>query len=262
MSSKKLSNNFTHSIRELTLIVLGIIIALQLNNWNENNKKRQVEIQYLEQLRSDLLSTKQELIEDLKWHVVALDCALKIQLILNSAEPFPDSLAFDFYIATEDTQLFPESAAYESLKSGGLSIISNDSLRIRLIRLYETYIERVVSRGEDRKADRDLLKQYFELEFNILNNPKRNRVITFSDTSQFNIPVEVELSGKTISPHPQFIPLTPKNFRDLKSNRAFAQVWLNLIGRKGLKIRNHEDAIAEINSVVEFVNNEIDKDSN
>ncbi|WP_179345529.1 DUF6090 family protein [Winogradskyella ursingii] len=43
-----------YAIGEIILVVIGILIALQINNWNENQKLRNQEIAYLNNLKGDL----------------------------------------------------------------------------------------------------------------------------------------------------------------------------------------------------------------
>jgi len=42
-----------YAIGEIVLVVIGILIALQINNWNEERKKRDIEINYLIALKSE-----------------------------------------------------------------------------------------------------------------------------------------------------------------------------------------------------------------
>ena len=50
---------FKYAIGEILLVVIGILIALQINNWNEERKNKVVEKQLLENLRSSLVSDVQ-----------------------------------------------------------------------------------------------------------------------------------------------------------------------------------------------------------
>ena len=43
-----------YAIGEIVLVVIGILIALQINNWNEQRKDRKIEISYLERLLSEV----------------------------------------------------------------------------------------------------------------------------------------------------------------------------------------------------------------
>jgi len=43
-----------YAIGEIVLVVIGILIALQINNWNENQKKAEQEHFILEKLKFDI----------------------------------------------------------------------------------------------------------------------------------------------------------------------------------------------------------------
>ncbi|WP_242117823.1 DUF6090 family protein [Aestuariivivens sediminicola] len=51
-------NNFSkyliYAIGEIILVVIGILIALQVNNWNENRKRNANELEYLKRLNEDI----------------------------------------------------------------------------------------------------------------------------------------------------------------------------------------------------------------
>lgn len=64
---KKLADNnqflkySRYAIGEIVLVVIGILIALQINNWNEDQKGKQREMTYLENIKTDLLLNIDEL---------------------------------------------------------------------------------------------------------------------------------------------------------------------------------------------------------
>ena len=49
-----------YALGEIFLVVVGILIALQINNWNENRKANRVEKQYLLSLREEFTLNLQE----------------------------------------------------------------------------------------------------------------------------------------------------------------------------------------------------------
>lgn len=51
---------------ETLVVVVGILVAFGLNNWNENRKERLVEKELLEDLQKDLISNRTLLSSD--WH--------------------------------------------------------------------------------------------------------------------------------------------------------------------------------------------------
>ena len=46
LSENKTSKYFKYAFGEIILVVIGILIALQINNWNENRKNKITEADY------------------------------------------------------------------------------------------------------------------------------------------------------------------------------------------------------------------------
>ena len=63
----KTGKYFKYAIGEIILVVIGILIALQINNWNENNKleskKQDYYLQLLDDLNSDKIAAKQAIVK-------------------------------------------------------------------------------------------------------------------------------------------------------------------------------------------------------
>ena len=53
MSENKTSRYFKYAIGEIVLVVIGILIALQINNWNEGRKEKAEEKKLIKQLLED-----------------------------------------------------------------------------------------------------------------------------------------------------------------------------------------------------------------
>lgn len=60
LNKGKISKYFKYAIGEIVLVVIGILIALQINNWNENRKTSIEEINILKSLHENLILTKQQ----------------------------------------------------------------------------------------------------------------------------------------------------------------------------------------------------------
>lgn len=63
MEQNKTSSYLKYAIGEIVLVVIGILIALQINNWNENRKDRANESVYLKELLKDFEINLQKSIE-------------------------------------------------------------------------------------------------------------------------------------------------------------------------------------------------------
>lgn len=54
LSEGKVANYLKYTIGEIALVMTGILLALQVNNWNENKKEEKIESLYLKNTLSDL----------------------------------------------------------------------------------------------------------------------------------------------------------------------------------------------------------------
>ncbi|WP_422160222.1 DUF6090 family protein [Polaribacter sp.] len=68
----KTSKYFKYAIGEIVLVVIGILIALQINNWNENRQKNNQERMIMINLKEEL----QQNIKNLDERITYIDSAL------------------------------------------------------------------------------------------------------------------------------------------------------------------------------------------
>ncbi len=125
------------------MVVIGILIALQINNWNEDRKLRNEEFKILLELSNVLEGGKLE--GELEFQKAQLDrnklSQASCEYILRYFEtdrPYSDSLRFHFANAHTRYIALVRDQAYQHAKSYGFGFIENDTLREELIRAYET----------------------------------------------------------------------------------------------------------------------------
>ena len=121
------------AILEVLLVVIAILIALQVNNWTEEQKLRTIEKSVLMDLRSELYANISRLdsIINERENVLAAG-----RLLLEQSGPdasWDSEVNFDsllFKIVVSGWKFFPESGVVtDILNSGKLNVIQNDSLR-------------------------------------------------------------------------------------------------------------------------------------
>ncbi|OZV68172.1 DUF6090 family protein [Winogradskyella aurantia] len=56
MEKNKIGRYLKYALGEIVLVVIGILIALQINNWNENRKEISKSLNYLKEFRKDLIT--------------------------------------------------------------------------------------------------------------------------------------------------------------------------------------------------------------
>lgn len=137
ITESKIRTYLSYAISEVILIVIGIFVAIQIDNWNENRKLRNTEYEYLDQLNENLKATSVNLAENIAYNKRTL---VNYEKILNHIEndlPYSNSLdsAFAYFIYWADANI--TYTAYETVKSKGFDIIQNDSLRNAIIEMYE-----------------------------------------------------------------------------------------------------------------------------
>ncbi len=141
-SENKVMAYLRYAIGEIFLVVIGILIALQINNWNENRKILKQEIEIYKELKSDLLQTKKEISNTINKHKKIIKSTQSLIYDIVKKEPYSKTIYSRFAEAGEDFQIIPQTSAFESLKNIGLDILSNDSLRIRITDLYQLDFKR------------------------------------------------------------------------------------------------------------------------
>lgn len=145
IDSGSITKYLLYAIGEILLVVIGILIALQVNNWNENNQVRKTEIKLLSELKEDLIKTKEDLSTDIEKStgILAFTDSVYLAIIDSRNNNTNVQLEISSSQLSETPVLFPKLSAYKSIQSYGVNIISNDSLRKNLTELYELQMERV-----------------------------------------------------------------------------------------------------------------------
>ena len=80
MTENKPDLYLVYAIGEVVLVVIGILIALQIDNWNENQRIRYIEQQYLLALKEEFNYNKIELARVMNLNTKYTDYALKFAL--------------------------------------------------------------------------------------------------------------------------------------------------------------------------------------
>jgi len=127
---------FKYAIGEIVLVVIGILIALQINNWNESRKDREQEKEFLIGLKETL---NRDLERNLRSQEVNQRALKSMQIITEHLErdlPYNDSLKHHFGTAHNFLFWDLSESVFESLEAKGLDLISNKNLRDSLALAY------------------------------------------------------------------------------------------------------------------------------
>tara|TARA_R110002111_G_scaffold204953_3_gene269635 strand:- start:1687 stop:2502 length:816 start_codon:yes stop_codon:yes gene_type:complete len=146
LTENKFSKYMLYAIGEILLVVIGILIALQINNWNEGRKAKAQEV-----------SSMKEIIENLKYDIVRCQKNIKtntsrikgldsLRTSVSHTIDGKDETAYIYYYALKYGDDFSQAvlnrATYnEMTNSGSIKNINNK----KLVQGLSDYYERIAS---------------------------------------------------------------------------------------------------------------------
>ncbi len=134
-----------YAIGEIFLVMVGILLALQVNNWNEQRKDRLTENELLTVLQEDLLVNMSRLENDILIEKRSISKAIIIVDHLDAKRPYDPSLDLVFKEAIFAPDIIIASSSYESIKFKGIDIIKGDSLKRGIINLYDVVFTNLIA---------------------------------------------------------------------------------------------------------------------
>lgn len=171
------SGTLRRAVGEVTLIVVGVLIALAASDWQQRRVERETELDMLLELSTQLEADLLVLESFMTRYVNIEDRVGTLLTLLRSGAPYADSL--DMYFGTlygMDGRAL-NTSGYESLKSQGLGLIKDDALRSHIARVYEgSYDKARGARDAEASIVLGLLRPYFlghfkDLRFNSSATP-------------------------------------------------------------------------------------------
>jgi len=142
MGKNKTGKYLKYAIGEIVLVVIGILIALSINNWNENKKDIAKSSDILLEIKENIQFNNLRFETDIKEERSVINSIDIIFENINEYKVYNDSLDFHFINTTYYPTASRKSSGYETLKSQGVELIKSNKLRQGIIDLYEkTYNE-------------------------------------------------------------------------------------------------------------------------
>ena len=137
MEKNKTGKYLKYAIGEIVLVMIGILLALQINNWNQNQKETSLELDILKEVRNGLTTDLADANFNLNSHKDKFISQKIIVDWLESDIDFPDSLSSHINNIHYGTYFQSNEGPYQTLKQIGMRTIKNDSLRNQVTNLYD-----------------------------------------------------------------------------------------------------------------------------
>jgi len=156
METGKTGKYFKYAIGEIILVVIGILIALSINNWNESRKTDAEEIKMLKNIKKALTSDIENQIE---FHIERAQAGNEsLELILDyiiNKRPYNDSLKKHFPVLSIAGRITwtPQLTAYKRLESKGIEIIKKDELLEAILNIYNLDYPRILLTFDNYKRN-------------------------------------------------------------------------------------------------------------
>lgn len=235
----KTSNYVKYAIGEIVLVVIGILIALSINNWNESRKASNQEQDYLISLKEEFQYNKSMLQQVMAQNTKYADAALEITEYTGPEEPQISETEFSelfFRMVNSEVQYRPSNGVLdEIISSGKLGIFKNRKLK-SLLSSWTGVIYKV------RFQESELLK--FRSRLIDLSLEYGNTRQSFNDT-------HVDIPG-----------ITPSKFKTgnlpLLQSQEFENNLFAFIGTSRFANDNYYSNLEEIiNKMLEIIDSEI-----
>ncbi|PWG06466.1 DUF6090 family protein [Polaribacter aquimarinus] len=219
-----------YAIGEIVLVVIGILIALQINNWNEEIKKVKEEETLISQIISDLENNKNELIDLRK----RLEINKKgIDSLLNRLQSKNYDLKVTLFLSYSTRKIYFKNSdfGYKMMQNSTTQLISNTNVLKKIVNLYDDDLKKVSTREE--------------VMHNYIDDFQKDFINKYFRKSPYKMNVKINEFDKVSSDL-----FEPINFMDLSKNLEFINRLHQL--KKTLEIRLFfsEKVLSNLNQVL------------
>jgi hypothetical protein len=167
LTGNKVTNYLLYAIGEIVLVVIGILIALSINNANQDRITREKEQAYLKGLKSEFAASRHKLENLMEVNRQNYEGAKQLLSLLSEDSPTYNEVqlsrllfaSFAYEIAYNPNN----SLLNEMINSGSLKDISNPKLRIYLT-TWESITESVRVQEADLRTQRENVRNLFRGE--------------------------------------------------------------------------------------------------
>ncbi len=230
-----------YAIGEIALVVIGILIALQINSWNEYQKERKIEIQYLKEIKIELEISNDELQSDLNSHIRSMNKMIEVRDHILFKRPNNDSIAMSIFISKGDYQAYTKTSSFENLKVLGMNILTNDDLANDIGYNYGAQLTRILDRGDNSPK--------YDIELLLDPHIKKHLRIDDNSSSSLNTGLpEIKIWTYDWKIH---------NHKDLLEDDEFLRDLKLGMQLRAHKMRNHRITISSFENTIQKIEEEL-----
>jgi hypothetical protein len=190
LSENKFSKYLIYALGEIILVVIGILIALQINTWNEEQKTNKWEERFLIDLRNELNNDFKQLSSVYNMQMTKGNACRNVLELIKTTKKEDKAIIDSVYAISQkgNTTFFPSTGVYDSgISAGKIENIKNDSLKYAIMNLYNRYYDRLVYNGEvlDEVVGR------VDWENKIYFNESTKKIRSWESIGEFNFSAQI-----------------------------------------------------------------------
>ncbi len=239
LKENRISKYMLYALGEIILVVIGILIALAISNWNETQKSKKLEQQLLHALLAEFESNLQ-LLDD----VIALNNSnIENSILLGEytgpsvtnihEKELSERMVGIFKI--EPRYLPNQGTVQEIINSGRLSVLSDDKLR-KALSAWQSGLESVKRQENYVVERRDIGHDFFLKGGNF-----RRHLDLINDA--------------LLDPTPSKFP--NNDFKFLENQEFESQLYLFIVASRNLNVVFYEPLRERINTIIALIKNDI-----
>lgn len=170
LAEHKFTRYLLYAIGEIVLVVIGILIALQINNWNQGRLNAAKEDAYLENLERDLQNQLSSIDLQLEYEqkYITLGTVILDDYYATDVIALDSTLSANLSILTERKTFVRTDPTFEDmLSTGNIGLLRNNGLRNALIEYYQELerIEKVLQNNNTLHTDQGYGNEITDLVF-------------------------------------------------------------------------------------------------
>ncbi len=160
MEKNKTGKYFKYAIGEIVLVVIGILIALAINDWNDQKKNAESELIYYCRILEDFVLDKQRINELNDESNYRIELSQKVLLDLDSGMINKKQIINQFILASRSEVYEPRNVTFKDLiSSGNLKLLNDIAIKNNLIQYYSELENKEFQLKQNRD---EITKKIFE----------------------------------------------------------------------------------------------------
>lgn len=193
MEQNKTGKYLKYAIGEIVLVMIGILLALQVSEWNTNRKRQQQEVQILYDIHNEFLKNKAQLKLVKSKHIITYESTNKL---LNLLPLDIIKIEIDSVVALLDSTYYnwtfnPHQSTINTLiNTSSFDLISNLELRKLLQNWTDLYLdyseEEITAKNHVRNFYLPYMSKYYEIKYVKNKRPFKDLKWDFLQSIEFH----------------------------------------------------------------------------